>query len=407
MQSMGPNGTANPPDEQDRTVVERLEARRLAHRQSLLALRRRPTELSRDFTQATMSFASDPEEFGVKELPRHSLRFRENNSDLLTMSMDDAPQQTDADGDDELITNDEDENVLSDPPTNTIDAVNTNRRQRGDNADDYFEQTPTGKARVPQLSTSWSSARPKIPTLGQPDQPRSHTYRPNRGHARNVSTTTVLYDPVTHTNDSSSSPSRQAITARNSARNAGSGAQTPVTGGRRTPKRLVPGATRARPIMPPRNLFQSAPDLAGMLMLDNRRGRRSSLTLDLGSDIGDNKAAGGGFVGAFPSSFATQMAFATDAMRAKQRAAGENEDQRMMGKLMLARMNTLEEGFRDILKEVKEWRKDETRSTGDDRQEVKISKPASRKARKEEKAKSKSPIDTSNAQPKVEENPEK
>ena len=321
------------------------------------------------------------------------------------MSMDEAPQQTDADGDDELVTNDEDENIMSDPPTNTANSMDEISRYKEDKAEDYFHhQSPIAKARPPPLSASWSSSRPGIPTLNQPVQHRSNAYRPNRGaHSRNASNATVLYDPVIPSNDSSSSPSRKAITARNSARNTGSGTQTPVTAGRRTPKRQVPGGARPRPILPPRNLFQSAPDLAGMLMMDTRRGHRSSLTMDLGSDLGDNKAVGGGFVGAIPSSFATQMGFATGAMRAKQRAAGESEDQRMMGKLMLARMNTLEEGFRDILKEVKDWRKDETRSAGDDRPEVKFSKNTGRRTRKEEKGKSKSPIDRDNTPPKADE----
>ena len=404
MQSMGPNGTANPPDEQDRSVVERLEARKLAHRQSLLAMKRRQLGRSRDFTQPTMSAASDPEETGTAQLPPRSLRFIDD-SDLPTMSMDEAPQQTDADGDDELVTNDEDENIMSDPQTNTANSMDENSRYKDDKAEDYFHhQSPIAKARLPPLSASWSSSRPRIPALNQPVQPRSNAYRPNRGaHSRNPSNATVLYDPVVPSNDSSSSPSRKAITARNSARNTGSGTQTPVTAGRRTPKRQVPGGARPRPILPPRNLFQSAPDLAGMLMMDTRRGHRSSLTMDLGSDLGDNKAVGGGFVGAVPSSFATQMGFATGAMRAKQRAAGETEDQRMMGKLMLARMNTLEEGFRDILKEVKDWRKDETRSVGDDRPEVKFSKNVGRKTRKEEKGKSKSPVHRDNTPPKADE----
>ena len=352
-----------------------------------------------------MSIASDPEEAGTTELPQHSMRFREDN-DLLTMSMDDLPQQTDADGDDELITNDEEENVLSGPPTTTTNAINTDTRFDGPKTEDYFQPSPILGASLPQVSSSWCSNRPRGPVLSQPIQPRSNAYRPNRGtHARNVSNTTVLYDPVPPINDSSSSPSRKAITARNSARNTGSGAQTPITAGRRTPKRQVPGAARPRPIMPPRSLFQSAPDLAGMLMLDNGRGRRSSLTMDLGSDLGDNKAVGGGFIGAMPSSFATQMAFATGAMRAKQQATGESEDQRMMGKLMLARMNTLEEGFRDILKEVKDLRKGEIRSTGGDRPEVKFGKPMGKRARREEKVKNKSPVNQDDKQAKMDEDP--
>jgi len=110
--------------------------------------------------------------------------------------------------------------------------------------------------------------------------------------------------------------------------------------------------------------------------------------MDLGSDLGDNKAVGGGFVGAIPSSFATQMAFATGAIRAKQVAAKENDDQNRMGKLVLARMNTLEEGFKDILKEFKDWRKDEARSTGDEQLDIKFGRTRIKNpARKEDKTK--------------------
>ena len=382
MQNMGDHGNANPPDEQDQSIVEKLEARKLAHRQSLLSIQRRPTGRSRDFTQPTMSIASDPEDFGVRKLPKASLRFRED-SDLLAMSMDEIPHHTDADGDDELVTNDEDDNVLSDQPTNTTDALHARRPHAMADEDDYFQQTPIVKRKSPQLSASWSSNRPRVPTLSQPTPPRSNVYKPNRGgHARNVSNTTMIYDPIVPMDDSSSSPSRKAITARNSAKNTGSGTQTPLAPGRRTPK-----SARIRPIMPPRTLFQSAPDMAGLLMLDDKKDRRSSLTMDLGSDLGDNKAIGGGFVGAVPSSFATQMAFATGAMRAKQQADGQSEDQRMMGKLMLARMNTLEEGFRDILKEVKDWRKDD------------LSRPTTKKSRKEQKSRRKGSLDLDHGHP--------
>lgn len=394
MSTMGPNGTtANPPDEQDRTTLDRLEARRLAHRQSLLEIKRRQGGLTRDFTQTTMSIASDPEDLGPANRPLRRLPIRED-SDLLAMSLDGFPQQTDADGDDELVTNDEDENVLSDPPAFTKGAGAIDFHPFKDDDTDYPQATPTAKRRSPPQRKSQQPSPAKIPTLDQATPPRPNAYRPNRGpnrvamHSRNFSTNTVVYDPIGETADSSSSPSRKAITGRNSARN--SGTMTPVTAGRRTPKRQAPGAARARPIMPPRNLFQSAPNLAGMLMLDQENGRRSSLTMDLGSDIGDNKAVAGGLVGAIPSSFATQMAFATGAMRAKQTATKENDDQNRMGKLMLARMNTLEEGFRDILKEFKDWRKDESRSTGDDRPEIKFSKTRPKKsARKEENRKPK------------------
>ena len=360
MQNMGPNGTASPPDEQDRSVVDRLEARRVAHRRSQQLARRRQPRLRRDFTDATMSIMSDPEESVVAGRRERPLQ---EESDLPNMSMDDIPRQTDADGDDELITSDDEDLMTLDRPSATPDRTLPTKQDPSNHDEDYFQQTPTAKTRIPHFSSDFStnarSSPPKVAAV------RSNVQRPNRaGHMRNVSTNTVLYDPPPPMNDSStSSPTRKVITARNSAKNTGT--VTPaLSAGRRTPKRQLPVASRPRPIMPPRSAFQSAPDLAGMLGFGLGRGRSHSFTMDLGSDIGDNKAIGGGFVGV-PNSFATQMAYATGAMRAGQASAGGNEDQQRMGKLMLARMNALEEGFREVLKEVKDWRKDETKSSGD------------------------------------------
>jgi hypothetical protein len=362
MQNMGPDGTASPPVEQDRSVLEKLEARRLAHRRSQLAMRRGQTRRGRNFTEATMSMMSDPEEFATAGQTRTLLRRRED-SDLPSMSIDDVRRQTDADGDDELVTNDEDELVTLDRPSATPQREQIAKEQQNE---DYFQRTPTARPRIPHF-TSVITNQVKASPPKQVAIVRTNVLRQSRtSHIRNASSNTVLYDPPTPQDDTStSSPSRKAITARNSTKNTGSA--TPVAStGKRTPKRLLPGVARPRPIMPPRSAFKSAPDLAGMLNFDDRRGRRNSLTMDLGSDIGDNKAIGGGYIGAIPNSFATQMAYATGAMRAGQAAAGNNDDQQRMSKLMLARMNALEVGFREVLKEVKDWRKDDTRSAGDE-----------------------------------------
>ena len=389
MQNMGSNGTASPPDEQNRSVVDRLEARRVAHRRSQQLARRRQPGLRRDFTDATMSVMSDPEESVAAGRQDRPLQ---EESDLPNMSMDDIPRQTDADGDDELITSDDEDLITLDRPSATPDrTLHTKQNSRHQN-EDYFQQTPRAKPRIPYFSSDFSnhakSSPPKVTAV------RSNVQRPARAaHTRNVSTNTVLYDPPPPLHDSStSSPTRKAITARNSVKNTGT--VTPaLSAGRRTPKRQLPGASRPRPIMPPRSTFQSAPDLAGMLGFGLGRGRSQSFTMDLGSDIGDNKAIGGGFIGV-PNSFATQMAYATGAMRARQATAGGNEDQQRMGKLMLARMNALEQGFREVLKEVKDWRKDETKSSGDAAEvkfaEMKVAKAKSKRnsnGNKEGKAK--------------------
>lgn len=373
MQTMGPNGTASPPVEQDRSEVDRLEARRLAHRNSQLVVGRRQAGRGRDFTEATLSIVSDPEEHAAGRPPNRPLR-RRDDSDMPTMSMDDIPRQTDADGDDELVTNEEDEMLTLDRPSAAPDTKIQDSQQ---SRNDYFQQTPTAKPTIPHFSSSWSSIRASPPR--QVAAVRINHQRPVRAqHMRNVSTNTVLYDPP-HLNDSStSSPTRKAITARNSAKNTGTA--TPASAGRRTPKRQLPGTSRPRPVMPQRSAFQSAPDLVGMPTFGQGRGRRHSLTMDLGSDIGDNKAIGGGYVGVVPNSFTTQMAFATAAIRAGQATVGSHEDQQRMGKLMLARMNALEEGFREVLQEVKDWRKDETRRAGDDlAPEMKLGRTKSKK----------------------------
>lgn len=360
MSGLGPDGTAGPPLEQDPQIVDRLEARRIAHRRSQLLQRRARNRRGPSVTAASMSVVSDPEEFnlvGIHDSPDH----RQPGSDLAAISMEEAPQQTDADGDDELITNDDDENITIDPRLTPVGALRSTDTEK-ETEDNYFQRTPTAPSRkflpLPLQHTQQNRAALPPRNLG----PTHMALRPAKAHVRHTSTNTIIHDPAPQSTGSSSSPSRRAITARNSARNvgSGSGALTPASAGRRTPKRQPIGAARARPILPPRSAFQSAPNLAGMVALDSTRQQPSNFALDLGSDIGDNKALGGGFVGVIPSSFATQMAYASN-VKADQAFRG-NDDQQRMSKLMLARFNQLEEGFREVIKEVKDWKRDDTRS---------------------------------------------
>ncbi|KAL8745860.1 MAG: hypothetical protein Q9190_002059 [Brigantiaea leucoxantha] len=362
MNGMGSNGTASPPLEQDRSIVDRLEARRLAHQRSQQLQRRQMAKRNRDFTTTT-SVVSDPEEF-LATTGFDSFSHNRAGSELPSPS--DIPQQTDGDGDDELVSNDEDDYMTLDRQPTPVDVFENNRNGRGHQQEDYFLHTPTATPRKPPpLPFVSKQAQILSPPVEHRNPKPADQARSNRGgHRRQTSTNTIIHDPTPQSTESSSSPSRKATTARNSAKNAasGSGAMTPASAGRRTPKRQLAGVAKARPVMPPRAAFQSAPNLAGMLMLDSHQQRPSSFAMELGSDIGDNKAVGGGFVGAIPSSFATQMAFASSAIRAGQAAASGNDDQQRMNKLMLARFNQLEEGFREVVKEVKHWRRDDVRS---------------------------------------------
>ena len=373
MQGMGPNGIASPPPEQDSAIVERLEGRR-----PINALRSQMSQRRRDFTER--SVASDPEDFISNNNFLMPPRLGVRPINPTPSNLGDITQQTDADGDDELVTNDNDDDKMTlDQRSNMAPKSGINQAQR---KPDYFGHTPvplprpiTAKPRpitppeVPVESSSVQRTRFLSPIKSSPPRPKSRRQSPSRQiaaekrrqqHQRTISTNTILYNPVSPKasgGESSSSPRKQSpITARNSGKNTangGSGGATPS--GRRTPKKQIPGVTRARPIMPPKSAFMSAPNLAGLLRQNNptNRPRAPSLGMDLGSDIGDNKAIGGGFVGAIPASFATQMAYATGGMRQRARAS-EGGDPDLMGRLMLARMNNLEEGFREVLSEVRD-----------------------------------------------------
>ena len=367
MQNMGPDGTASPPVEQDRAIVDRLEARRLAHRQSHLQLPRLRRESMRNFTEATMSVMSDPEDFGGTWATHRRKKY-----EIPARSLNHPAEQTDADGDDEHVTNDEDEILTLD--RQPIQSPQTRPKEERTTQEGYFElisgatiASPTTKSPTLRFSLPLLPNRSKDePSPDSPSTVRKNTKPPS--HDRKASTVSVIYDPPQQQAEDLSSSStgpgpKKEKVARNEANDPSASKNVPPlisstspVLGKRSPKR---GLARTRPIMPPPLSTYPAPNPAGLFILDSNAGRDSTtFAMELGSDIGDNKAVGGGFVGAVPSNFATQMAFVTGAVRAGQAAAASgNEDQRMMGKLMLARMNALEEGFREVVKEVKDWRK--------------------------------------------------
>jgi hypothetical protein len=74
------------------------------------------------------------------------------------------------------------------------------------------------------------------------------------------------------------------------------------------------------------------------------------------SELGLENNAPGMQLGAVPNSFATQLAMATGAFGGRARGNTEEESEKMMGRIMLARMKTLEEGFAEVVKEFREMR---------------------------------------------------
>lgn len=344
---MGPENPASPPAEQDRKIVDRLERPTLGQRRSTPRPRRRER---RNFTATTtMSVVSDPEHFMNKTLERPT-GIREEN-EWLDACMTDSVQLAGEDGDDELVTQDENEEPSL--HSKALNAVSTE-------AHDYFQSKaqPSSQLRQQVAGLSQTSESRSIsfePGLSS-SSARPNTSRTRHPHQRNLSTNTILYNPVTVTEESSSAghtiveldenerPKSRHLTPPNEKE------EPSFSVMRKTPKHI-------RPIMPDGTNFQSAPNLAGLLTLDdqrrNRGDRKAPYQLDLISDLGDNKAVGDQFVGGLPASLATHMGL----MAGVRAVSDEGEDQRRMGKLMLARMNTLEEGFREVLREVKDWGK--------------------------------------------------
>lgn len=401
MQSMNHEGGASPPMEQAESVLERLETRRTHFRRANTANLLLPRK--RTSSAAGRSVASDPAELTSQAASRPHPIAEEDDS--FEMTIDEAIRQTeDDDGDDELVTGDEEDHDTTDRTNHesTHNDSDKENRQADDSShsedESYFR--PSTATRTPAFPSSLPSAT-RLRLLGASNAPSSPT-RPlaaaDYTHNRNTSTNTVLYSPIPQLQISSSprhpagsraqSPSKRPATAlvrSGTNTNTPSGTATPS---RRTPRSAIPNSsaavTRARPILPPRHLNQSAPNFLGMLALDEmrhgqdgRRGRDPSFNaraLDLASDLGDNRYAPDAHLGTVPASLATQLGMrhlqrhqrerAVEGLQRRQRDSDEEkEEQRrsreereeagMVNRIMLARMNTLEEGFREVLSEVR------------------------------------------------------
>jgi hypothetical protein len=390
MSSMG-GGPASPPQEQDRSIVDRLEQHRLHRRKSQLS------RLSRNFSHAR-SVASDPEDFRANNDFLSPSTYMVQSNDVTPSNVVERTQQTDGDGDgdgdDELFTteNDDADEASLNSRSPTAEANKALFRPQAVKQIDYFSRQSPRKIQTPESSSSPVILMPQRLDPLSDGHPRSDRASPSRPgtkhrpnpHLRNISATTIVYNPVADLiqEDRLGPPDRRgsghgAASAGSRSTAPASGAVTPVSkptpnaAGRRTPKKPAPGPSRARPIMPPKDTagFQSTPDLAGLVTLNirsrNEESRPSPFAMELGSDIGDNKAIGGGYVGALPASLGTQMAYAAEGLRAN--ARGDDDDRDMFGRLMLARMNNLEEGFREVVHEMRgHLRREEKRSRSHD-----------------------------------------
>lgn len=422
MSVMGHEGGAGPPVETPRSVLDRLEAGRSGARRrgSSSDMRNR----RRQFSMISKSVVSDPEDitsyFGgirPKPIPEETLSHNINETDF--------PQATDADGDDELVTNDEEDkadqsSILPQKRDygkegNTANGMMLGQMDNeddndGDNSEEDFYRTPkattfnqkpstnsvpyTHRARAAKPAVNLPAPMASSPPVLQSPKPRI------RAHNRNRSTNTILYSPVqkktkaspTTSSHSISPPRRLHLLSQHQrllrhADDLIANANRGTSAGRRTPRRsggqITPHQqqkqrpTRAIPI-PRRD------NISTVLGLENtpqqyERPSLSARALDLASDLGDNRHGPdpGSAAILLPASLATEMGFAerraaaaaaTVAAQAKANAnvnaasfaaaasavAGRDD----VGRKVLARIGNLERSFRNIVKEVKDWRKE-------------------------------------------------
>lgn len=384
MVGVGQQGGAASPIEQPPSVVERLETRRPTMRrfkttQAISTIKRRNT-----FTK------SEPEVAPSNAITSTSPEATRSGYGFPDMSLEELPQQTDADGDDELATNDEDdrptyERSFLETEENGSDKENS---RPGFEPEDVYFRTPKAARRImsPTADSSISQIRqpadsPQLPSTQQRTNPPP---KREKMHSRNVSSGTILFSPLKPKDNAyrddlprSSSPKKVARTPRTEGSGPAETAVAAGTSGTATPRKVAkrkenqpsPSAVvKARPIYPPASLHRPAPNLATFLALDRRKPSFNARALDLASDLGDNRyGPDAAVIGAIPASFGTQMEMAAYQQRLRGRMwnNGEEEDDdadgdgdgrgatRRLNRMMLQRMSNLEEGFKEVLREVK------------------------------------------------------
>ncbi|PNS18344.1 Calcium channel YVC1 [Sphaceloma murrayae] len=373
MQGVGKEGGASPPMEQPRSVLDRLENRRPGMRRAMTSDKVKVGR--RDYSTATRSVLSDPEDRAFFAARRPKRIEEEADPDS---SSEDVPQETDAEADDELMTHDEADLITveqsSMPPEGTpeklheVDTRNKENVPLSQSPADYFT-TPTAYRPAEKTRSNGSN---------------NAALRPKRHHDRTVSTNTILFQPATsRASSSSSAPRPPAKVARPGTAGKG-GISTPAEpSGHRTPRQAPPATaaniTRARPIVPPRqsHTIPDARTIGGFNFAQQVAGQRraqrepsfNTLALDLASDFGDNRFGPAivdvGGISGMPASFSEQMLREREAVRRHrddERRRNDAEERGVVQRMVLNRMNTLEEGFREVITAVRELRERETRS---------------------------------------------
>ncbi|KAK4236989.1 hypothetical protein C8A03DRAFT_35102 [Achaetomium macrosporum] len=281
--------------------------------------RERPSKFPRDYS-AIRSAASDPADF-ISDAPYPLVAGMYNDGIARRDYAVEVKENTDgdADGDDELVTNDEDE---EDNATNTVGEGG----MAGEEAveDDYFT-TP--------VAARFTSAELSI------DSPRPPTSRRVPLHTRTLSTNTILYAPEDTQQYSSSSASAWPVSRAVSrpVTNRHTPVATPITrdNGRRSPRRSLYLPSHPRP---GDVTSRTAPHRTGLTLeipSNNTRGKPSFTRRRSLADL-------------------DALVEADDTLSARSLDISNNS---RMSKLMLAKMKSLEESLGDMVREMRTLRK--------------------------------------------------
>lgn len=352
MKSMGKEGGPTSPTEQPRIVLDRLEARKPSNRRAM-------TFSHPSLSQRNISHVSDPD-------VRRSARLgppvpQPTQSDLL-ISMEGLTTPVDGEADSDVRMSGDDGHESCD---NSLDG------RRNEELSSEKEMANIATSSTPKASTMQRLISPQRLNQGKARVSRSgqsnarSVKASKRGHMRNTSTNTIVFSPVPQEANSSTStsprvsPRLSGPSGRPTSARAGApsyfrrGSQRPATSSAQRPS-PVP-LSRPRPVMPGRDAYNTSPNISRFLdsaaQSSKRNPSRDARALDLASDIGDNRYLGlaeGSGANLLSTSFQTQLDFAS-----RMRNRRSEEESNMVSRMVLARMNTIEEGFKDILREVK------------------------------------------------------
>ncbi|PYI11825.1 hypothetical protein BO78DRAFT_101887 [Aspergillus sclerotiicarbonarius CBS 121057] len=370
MQTMG-LGPVNPPDEQDSEEVERLE--RSPRGRS--GFHRKLTRSLRDLTESNRSATSDPDH--THQVASSPATPRNGRAFLAPLRTRQLSRHTGMEGDDELTSDDNGgwpEEQRLDPRHSEDDTPRKTKQSPVNTPPKFFSSRPS-TARLKSRKTS--------------------PVRRIKYHTRNYSGATMLYKPISSDSNHEEAPaSTRPIRPRAETPDRAGGVRVSTSADQWTLRRHSTEGGRLRNVTMTRSDPMSVPDQGGFSVPDShfQRRRQASILDGLGSDLGDNKAITNGFLGGVPSSLTTQIAYATGNIR-RPESPGSSQD--MLSKLVLARMNNIEEGFREVeegfrevIKEVKDLRRGGTsrsQSRIDEQRNVQREKKKRRVEKKEPK----------------------